>query len=142
MKIVIDDGGRAAAGFKGAAGDCVCRAITIATGKPYKEVYAALNALGAMERTAKHRRSKSSSRTGVHNTTTHKYMASIGWSWTPTMQIGSGCTVRLRDGELPSGRIVVMLSRHTCAVIDGVVHDTHDCSRHGTRCVYGYFSKA
>jgi len=22
----------------------------------------------------------------------------------------------------------------------GVIHDTHDCSRDGTRCVYGYFS--
>jgi hypothetical protein len=24
-------------------------------------------------------------------------------------------------------------------VIDGVIHDTHDCSRNGTRCVYGYY---
>jgi hypothetical protein len=39
MKIVIDDGGRAAAGFKGSAGDCVCRAIAIASGRHYKEVY-------------------------------------------------------------------------------------------------------
>ena len=27
------------AGYKGFAGDCVCRAIAIATQKPYKEVY-------------------------------------------------------------------------------------------------------
>jgi hypothetical protein len=26
------------------------------------------------------------------------------------------------------------------AVIDGVIYDTPDCSRGGTRCVYGYFS--
>jgi hypothetical protein len=26
-------------------------------------------------------------------------------------------------------------------VIDGVIHDTHDCSRGGTRCVYGYWRK-
>lgn len=25
--------------------------------------------------------------------------------------------------------------------MDGVIHDTHDCSRKGSRCVYGYFSK-
>ena len=31
------------------------------------------------------------------------------------------------------------LSGHLAAVIDGVVHDIHDCSRDGTRCVYGYF---
>jgi hypothetical protein len=24
-------------------------------------------------------------------------------------------------------------------VIDGVLHDTHDCTRGGTRCVYGYW---
>jgi len=25
------------------------------------------------------------------------------------------------------------------AVIDGVLHDAYDCSREGTRCVYGYY---
>ena len=26
----------------------------------------------------------------------------IGWVWTPTMQIGSGCTVHLHADELPN----------------------------------------
>jgi hypothetical protein len=56
------------------------------------------------------------------------------------MQIGSGCKVHLRDGELPTGRLVVFVSKHYTAVIDGVIHDTYDPSRAGTRCVYGYFS--
>ena len=34
-----DDGGRAAAGFKGHTGDCVVRAIAILTGIPYLDVY-------------------------------------------------------------------------------------------------------
>ena len=34
-----NDGGRADAGYKGKAGDCVVRAIAIATGLPYQEVY-------------------------------------------------------------------------------------------------------
>jgi hypothetical protein len=63
----------------------------------------------------------------------------LGWVWTPTMQIGSGCTVHLRADELPPGRLVVSVSKHLTAVIDGVIHDTHDCSRRGTRCVYGYW---
>jgi hypothetical protein len=42
MKYVYDDGGRLAAGFKGKTGDCVTRAIAIATEKPYQEVYDAL----------------------------------------------------------------------------------------------------
>jgi hypothetical protein len=50
------------------------------------------------------------------------------------------CKVHLRDGELPMGRLVVSLSRYYAAVIDGVIHDTHDPSRDGTRCVYGYWT--
>ena len=36
---VYNDGGREAAGYKGKAGDCVCRAIAIAARLPYQEVY-------------------------------------------------------------------------------------------------------
>ena len=42
MKFIVNDGGRAEAGYKGGAGDCVCRSIAIATGRPYQEVYDAL----------------------------------------------------------------------------------------------------
>ena len=45
MDFVFHDGGRAAAGYKGKTGDCVARSIAIATGKPYQEVYEALNQL-------------------------------------------------------------------------------------------------
>ena len=38
MEYIHDDGGRVAAGYKGKTGDCVTRAIAIATGKPYQEV--------------------------------------------------------------------------------------------------------
>lgn len=137
----LDDGGRKAAGFKGAAGDCVCRSIAIATGKPYAEVYDDLNAAGKAERKSKKRRGKSSARTGVYKATIRRYMKSIGWTWTPTMQIGQGCKVHLRADELPPGRLVVSVSRHTTAVIGGVIHDTYDPAREGTRCVYGYYSE-
>lgn len=138
---VLDDGGRAAAGFRGETGDCACRAIAIATQTPYTEVYAALNEAARRERPRVGRRRRSSARTGVQIPTIRRYLASIGWRWVPTMQIGSGCKVHLRGDELPSGRLVVSVSRHLVAVIDGVVHDTHDPSRDGTRCVYGYYQK-
>ena len=57
------------------------------------------------------------------------------------MRIGTGCKVHLKSDELPIGRIIVRLSKHVCAVIDGVINDTYDCSREGTRCVYGYYKK-
>jgi hypothetical protein len=44
-----------------------------------------------------------------------------------------------RNGELPIGRLIVSVSKHLVAVVDGVIHDTHDPSRAGTRCVYGYW---
>jgi hypothetical protein len=141
MQLIIDDGGRAAAGFKGSADDCVARAVAIATGKPYAEVYNELNALGAAERRIKTRRGKSSARTGVYKPTTRRYLASLGWKWHPTMQVGQGTKVHLRDGELPSGRLIVQVSRHVVAVIDGVMHDTHNPSRNGQRAVYGYYTQ-
>lgn len=136
-EFIFNDGGRAAAGFKGTAGDCVTRAVAIASGKPYREVY---NALGEGCRTER-QSTKRSARDGVHVSRVwfKRYMESLGWKWTPTMSIGSGCKVHLRAEELPSGRLVVRVSKHSVAVIDGVIHDTHDCSRDGTRCVYGYW---
>jgi hypothetical protein len=141
MKFVFSDGGRAASGYKGQADDCVVRAIAIATELPYQEVYDLVNQYGTKERRGKRKRSRSNARTGVYPITLRKVMAALGWVWQPTMSIGSGCTVHLREAELPPGRLVVSVSKHTCAVIDGVLHDTHDGSRKGTRCVYGYWSK-
>lgn len=129
------DGGRFAAGFQGEAGDCVARSIAIAAELPYGLVYAALaercHALGRPR----------SARNGVPRKVYEPYLAELGFAWHPTMVIGQGCRVHLRAGELPCGRIIARLSRHLCAVVDGVVLDTFDPSREGTRCVYGYFAR-
>ena len=140
MDFAYNDGGRAAAGYKGRAGDCVVRAIAIAAQKPYQEVYDAINAVVLAEKVRKGRRS--SARSGVGRTTYEHYLKQIGWQWVPTMQVGSGCRVHLRTDELPNGRLVVRLSRHLTAVIDGVIHDIYNPDRRGTRCVYGYFKPA
>lgn len=145
MQLVIDDGGRAAAGYKSKnVGDCAVRAIAIAAGKPYQEVYDGLNGLAKTERVKKREREQkdrrpSSARNGVYRATYERYLKSLGAVWTPTMGIGTGCRVHLRPEELPSGRLVCSLSRHLVAVIDGVLHDVCDCSRDGTRCVYGIY---
>jgi len=140
MQFLFNDGGRLTAGFKGVTGDCVTRAVAIASGKPYQEVYNAINDMSQVERVGKRCRGKSNSRTGVYRKTYEKYIESIGGVWTPTMQIGQGCKVHLRSGELPMGRLVVKVSKHLVAVIDGVINDTHDPSRLGDRCVYGYYT--
>ena len=138
MKFNYNDGGRGAAGYKGDAGDCVTRSIAIATGKPYQEVYDALNSQrDSMKQTKRVR--GSSSRNGVSRTVYDRYLKSLGFRFVPCMTIGSGCKVHLRADELPAGRIICRLSRHLCAVIDGIPQDTFDCTRDGTRCVYGYY---
>jgi hypothetical protein len=141
MKFVFNDGGKQAAGYTGKSGDCVTRSIAIATGKPYQEVYDGLNNLSTNERKGKRKRGISNARSGVYRATYQKYLESIGWKFVATMGIGTGCRYHLRDGELPMGRIICSCSKHLVAVIDGVIHDTHDPSRNGTRAVYGYYVK-
>lgn len=140
MKFYFNDGGRLVAGFKGQTRDCVCRAISIAMQRPYASVYEDLSRRCESEGTPKCM-GRNSPRTGIAKETLRSYMSQYGWVWYPTMAIGSGCTVHLRDGELPMGRLVVNVSRHSVAVIDGVVNDIFDCTRDGSRCVYGYFLK-
>ncbi len=144
MTWIYDDGGRAAAGYKGSAGDCVTRAIAIGTGLPYQAIYDILNVEAKTNPihtrgSTKHVRN-SSARTGVFRKHYERILKELGWIWTPTMAIGSGCQVHLLRDELPSGRLICKVSMHLVAVIDGVIHDTHDCSRDGTRCVYGFYS--
>lgn len=163
MKVVITDGGRREAGFRGACGDCVVRAIAVVTQHNYAEIYRAIALINS-----KGRRGVKSARNGTRTRTAwfERYMGALGFKWTPTMRIGGGCTVHLHDGELPMGRLVVRLSKHVTAVIDGVIHDAFDPQREATvgepdtgrplrrgewrnengicrierRCVYGYWT--
>lgn len=169
MRHVYDDGGRPEAGFMGKCGDCVVRAVAIATELPYGEVYRALAKLNATNRSRVTAAGRKSARNGVivRSAGFKRYMRSLGWTWTPAMGIGTGCKVHLHDGELPTGRLIVSVSKHYTAVIDGVVHDTHDPQREvhciepdngrdlkpgewrnpngicrvERRCVYGYWSQ-
>jgi hypothetical protein len=131
MQFQYNDGGRSSAGYKGSTGDCVIRAVTIASGLTYQEVYNALSEGCKSQRLTKRSVKKSSARNGVHvkRKWFKDYMKGIGFTWTPTMFIASGCKVHLTDGELPSGRLIVSVSKHYTSVIDGVIHDTHNPQR-------------
>lgn len=130
LPFVYDDGGRASAGFRGETGDCVVRAITIVSRLPYREVYETIRD-----------RSPVSPRRGVPRKTYDPYLVELGFVWTPVMKLGSGCVMHLNEDELPAGDLIVRLSRHFTAVINGAIHDTFDPSREGTRCVYGYWRR-
>ena len=133
-----NDGGRALAGYRGLAGDCVARAVAIACEIPYKDAYETLANIN------KKTSGTCSAREGIQTKSNafKIFMLNLGWKWTPTMFIGQGCKVHLRKNELPMGKIICAVSRHYVAVIDGVINDSHDSTRNGNRCVYGYWSKA
>lgn len=144
MKFKFNDGGRQAAGYKGSTGDCVCRAICIITGLPYEQVYSRLAEGNQTQRKTKRSHRKAGVKSAAHGIQTKRkwfenYMTELGFTWHPTMQIGQRCKVHLKEDELPTGKLIVNVSRHFTAVVDGVINDTHDCSREGTRCVYGYY---
>lgn len=145
LPFVFNDGGRAAAGFRGMARDCVARSIAIVSARPYKVVYqeiAVIQGNGRRSPGDSDRPAQSACQGVDFKRKAFKdYMVAQGFRWTPTMKIGSGCTVHLAVGEIdPLGRHVVMVSGHATAVLDGVIHDTQDPSRDGKRCVYGYWT--
>lgn len=125
------DGGRSLY-FKGTAGDCVVRAIANATRKDYKEIYKSLAKFNGK-----------TVRNGVSNKVAKRYVEEVlGWKWVATMGIGTGCQVTLSKKYFRSDRTyIVRLSRHWSVVRNGMLVDNYDCSRNGTRCVYGYFVK-
>lgn len=163
-QFIYNDGGRAKAGYKGKAGDCVCRAISIVTGLPYQQVYDRLANGNATQKLSKKHTAKRAKKTAARGISVKRkwfkdYMRELGFTWTPTMLIGSGCKTHLCADELPKGRLVVAVSKHYTAMIDGVIHDTYNPQR-GTepreitvngkrmltlkgrpeRCVYGYYT--
>lgn len=132
MKFVYSDGGRSRYFKANNVNDCVIRATCNATQKDYLEVYNDLKKLNGGK----------SCRNGTPSKIAKKYINSLeGWEWVPTMLVGQGCKVHLKEDELPKGILILSLSKHYTCVKDGVIHDTYDCSRNGTRCVYGFWIK-
>jgi hypothetical protein len=102
--------------------DCVARALAIVTQQPYREVQAALKALDPVNPRG---------RGGFP-----KFLTARGFEFFPC----TAAVVHLSVDELPSGRIVVQIKEHLAAVIDGVLHDTYDCSRRDSVRVKGYWA--
>lgn len=112
MEFIWHDGGRAACGFVGSAGDCVTRAIAIATGEVYRDVYDEVGRIA--ERTA---------RNGVADSVTFQYLSGRGWK--PADEAS------LPPSDLPRGVVIVEFkptgrkrTGHLSCVIDHTLYDT------------------
>ena len=134
MNFIYDDGGRSRY-FKGReVGDCVCRAVAIASGKDYKEIYQDLKKAvcvtprnGVITRSVKFR----------------QWMTKLGFTWGSCSGIGGKQAVHFVLGELPRNkRLVCSVTKHYVAVVNDEVHDTWD-SRYNSwnelRRIYGYW---
>lgn len=141
MELIYSTGGREKYFKSNVVGDCVCRAIANATGMDYKQVYDLINSYAKKEHLSKRKKKKSNARNGVTKDTIWRILTDLGWKWIPTMLIGSGCQVHLNEKELPDGTLIVSISKHLTCVKNRKLYDTYDCSRGGTRCVYGYYIK-
>jgi hypothetical protein len=130
-KYKYSDGGRLDAGFKGKAGDCVTRAIAIATGRQYREVYnilAKANQVDFGERSA---------RNGIYKVTYERILKEMGFVWHKApVFIGR----KARTYDMPKDKIVIArMAHHIVAVVNGVAHDTYDSTN---KMVYGYWAKS
>ena len=129
MKYQYNDGGRKAAGFKGTAGDCGARSMAIALGLDYKAVYKELAQANSDCGHAK------SARNGIYQVVFADVLKSYGWVWMPAPKFENR---KARCSDMPAGVVIAKQARHFVAVIDGVAHDSWDCTH---KMVYGYWAK-
>lgn len=140
-----DDGGRAAAGFKGATGDCGVRAAAIATAAPYRDVYRELfdrqkaHHAKSRKRAVKKAAGRSvgaSPRGGIWKEVLAPYLVDVhGAEYIPLAGIGKP-PVRVRDvaARWPNRRVVMQLARHWSAMVNGVNRDSWE--QHPEKRVY------
>jgi hypothetical protein len=117
-RIMYNDGGRVAAGFKpGAVEDCVVRAFSIVTGLGYMRVYLDLCKIIDKERGC----NRSKIEGGIYERTCRKYINQLTGK--------SKCKInRVRKWQdIPlEGKYFVLTQSHAVAYIDGVIHDMFD----------------
>lgn len=129
MEFIWNDGGRAASGYVGLAGDCVVRAIAIASGAVYRDVYKELGAA-----------SEKSPRDGIRADIASDYLAQRDW------QRWEGYDRPFVVDHMPKGVLIVHLaipgerSQHFCTLIDRVVHDTWNPAEDNDYVVKSYWT--
>ena len=125
----FNDGGRAAAGFKGQGSDCAVRALSIATGMNYKAARKLIK-----EFAAKGKQGNKAIGRGVYKEDFDTCLRSLGWKWVSAPKF-EGRKARYSDIK---GTAILRMAQHFATVIDGVLYDSFD-SR--DKMVYGYWVK-
>ena len=129
MALIYNDGGRAKAGYKGKAGDCVVRAIAIATASDYKEIY---NLVAAANKDFGFGKS---ARNGIHKQVSSYVLKNLGFKWCAAPKFVGR---KARTYDMPNGIVIAKQAHHLVCVIDGIAFDTFDSTK---KMVYGYWKK-
>jgi hypothetical protein len=131
MDWIYNDGGRSKYYKRVAQGDCVIRAIAIATNQDYLQVQKDIKKIIRKEKS----QYKSNIDVGLFRHTYDKYFKEIGWNWYFTAN-----TMRVNDFEHIEGTFILSLPNHFVACQNGILFDTFDSSKNNPM-VYGFFSK-
>lgn len=130
MELNWNDGGRFRSGFVGLTGDCVVRAIAIATGLNYRDIYAEIGKL-----------SEKTPRLGVRTSVAASFLEARNWQYTDAF------SAPFTAETLPAGVVIAHLATkqsrrhgHFSTVIDHVVHDTWNPSDDEGFVVAGYWT--
>lgn len=132
MEFKYNDGGRSLYFKASNVSDCAVRALAIASGRDYKEVYNELKKLN----------NGVSCRNGTPTSVSSKWLKQNDFiTLSGIMEVGTGIKYHLCDEDLVDlikkyPVMVVQVSKHLTTIINGVLNDTYDCSRDGTRGIY------
>tara|TARA_Y100000401_G_scaffold110679_1_gene108119 strand:+ start:580 stop:1083 length:504 start_codon:yes stop_codon:yes gene_type:complete len=136
LQYQFNDGGKYVAGYTGkrVTGDCVTRAIAIATGLPYETVRTELMELqhrwcttsnSRAAKACRKRQTKSVMR-GVWKEVYKPYLKQLGFTYKSLCTVGSSKRYHLVVDDLPTGTLIVKTRRHLSCVINHVLHDAYD----------------
>lgn len=146
-KWVVDDGGREAEGLppvlEDSRGDCVVRAIAIATGLGYRNVKDLVNGIGRASPAwydSPYRRGTQLHREaddGVSIEVCRRVLENeLRW----TRHYPDWPSRRFVLRRFPMGRVVVSCRRHLAAVVDGRLHDTWDSTKGQRALILSYWT--
>ena len=123
MKYTFNDGGRSEH-YKGKTGDCVTRAISIATKMPYDVVYNALFDIArnwkGNSKKAIRIRATASPRKSTNRNVSVKFLNDV----LGLVEVRE--KHKINDTLFYKGTYIVKVRRHFIAIIDGVINDTWD----------------
>ena len=115
------DGGRSEVfSGKGNAGDCVTRALSIISGRPYKECYDRL-----AEANKKYNGGRKSARNGVDKRAYAKVYKEFGLKKISLFNMKPRPTFTEAYNQF--GDCIVSTTKHVAAIVDGVLLDNHNC---------------